>query len=145
MTRGEMPTWGTLNLEIYPTRHERLGRFTIWLTTAYHTDSFEALAWERPLLMPHDKLEELLLLYGLAGIAQGFAYAHNLLWQEISPGDVKRALTGMAQAPKGQKIDKKMMVAAAYKLGWEVLDHHQADALGVGLCAYSAIWPKVAA
>lgn len=145
MLRDETPDFGTVDLEKYPTLHERLGRFGDWLIGFHRTRPFSAMSWEAPLLMPHDKMEQLLLLYGLQALCRHFVWTHHMPWQTVTPSIVKATLTGMARAPKGEKIDKDAMIAAAYKLGWEVLDHHQADAGGVGLATYSLIFPKVEA
>ena len=151
MRRHQTPMFSTINLEKYPTLHERLGRFGDWLVGTQRTTPIDGIAWEGPLLMPWDKIDQLLLTYGLVAITRNFAWREGLPWCEVAVPDVKHAMLGASRAPKdttkthGQRRTeaKLAMIAAAYKLGWhEVIDDHQADAGGVGLCAYSTLWPK---
>jgi Holliday junction resolvasome RuvABC endonuclease subunit len=142
MRRHEAPLFGTLNLERCATLDERLGRYQQWLQQMVLKHRVDGIAIESAILMPWDRVDQLLLLYGLAGITRSLAYNAGLPLKEVSVGDVK-AVMGAPRFPKGTKksVIKQAMVTAAYGMGWEVLDHHQADAGGVGLCAYSQLWP----
>jgi Holliday junction resolvasome RuvABC endonuclease subunit len=138
MVRGRPPLLGTLKLEQEGNDlARRLGRFTIWLDEMHAVHSFDAVAWERPIITPKDKVDKLEILYGLVGIAYGFAGMHGLPWREITIHEVKFALTGRSTG-----VEKVHMIAAAMKLGWKVATDHEADAGAVGLVAYERLWPK---
>lgn len=150
MRRYETPTFGTVDLEKHHTLHERLGHFDDWLEETCDREKPDGIAWEGARLMPHDKLLTLLLLYGLIAHARRIVWRRKLAWCEVPIPDVKAALLGNAQPlPKGlthserSKLAKDRMIhAASETMGWEVEDHHQADAGGVGLVAYDNLWPR---
>lgn len=140
--RGERPSFGTVVLTGGDLSY-KLGQFDVWLEDRFSVDPFEALAWERPLLMPSDTVDLLQLLYGLVGICFAFVGRRRQLdkifmpWREIDVPTAKLALTGNAKANKDE-----MLYAARRGLNWEVRTHHEADAGAVGGVAYEQIWPK---
>ncbi len=142
--RGTAPEFDTIKLE--GDLNLKLGQFRVWLDDQYAVDPFEALAWERPLLMPTDTVDLLELLYGLTGECRGFIGQQWILhknavpWREVDVPTVKRALTGKAKATKDE-----MLYAARRVHGWNVHNHHEADSAGVGVIAYEQIYPKVKA
>lgn len=127
------PAFGTLPLK--GSVHERLGQFYDWLPDFHRLKRFEALAWEQPVLMRTDTVDKLLILYGLVGIAHGFACSLQMRWHAATVAQVKLAVAGNAWA------DKEAMVASATMAGWEVANHHEADAGGVGVVSYPLIFP----
>ena len=144
--RGRVPLFGTLPLKGNDLAM-RLGAFLVWLEDMRTVHRFDGIAWERPLLTPKDTVDKLELLYGLVGVAYAFAGKHKLPWEEVTVEDAKFALCGavtkLDAGGRRRKIDKDDMVAAAMKdLNWKVATHHEADAGGVGLCAYERLWPK---
>jgi Holliday junction resolvasome RuvABC endonuclease subunit len=135
MRRYEPPTFGTLPLK--GDTSTKIGSFSVWLDEQFAVAPFDGLAWERPLLLRTDTVQLLELLYGLVGVAHAFRWRRSLPYRDIDVSTVKIALTGSARA------DKDMMVVGAMQtMGWEIEDHHQADAGGVGLVAYDQLWPK---
>lgn len=136
MRRYEVCQFGTL-----PMKHHdvdtKLGMYAEWLDKTCDREKPDGIAWEGPLLMPSDTVVLVKLLCGLIGITSACRYRRKLPYREVPVGDVKRAVTGHGRA------DKDMMVAAAMNvMDWNVEDHHQADAGGVGLCAYDELFPK---
>lgn len=150
MERHHTPRFGTFDLEVVNGLHGRLGRFSDWLDTMWANEKPDGIAWEGALLMPWDRIEELLLLYGLNGLSHQCAWRHDLPWRVVPVPDVKTALLGESRAPKDNTITKAQaraktkarVIAAARKMDWDVRSDHEAEAGGVGLCAYSLIWPK---
>lgn len=132
------PRFGTLTLGGGLER--KIGAFQIWLEDQYMVDPFDALAWERPLLLPTDNVNLLELLYGLVGICYGFVHKQKLAWREVSVEQVKITLTGNARATK-----REMVYAAMNVANWVVHNDHEADAGAVGVWAYEQIWPTARA
>lgn len=130
------PRFGTIVLEgpDMPWKH---GQFLVWLEDAYFREPFEALAWERPLKLPTDDVPLLVWLIGLVGIASAFAGKHKLRWCDVDVKEAKKALTNKQNATK-----EEMLWHAERGLGWQVRDHHQADAGAVGGVAYGRLFPK---
>lgn len=140
LVRGSVPRFGTLRLA--GDVATKLGQFGNWLDDQYMVDRFDALAWERPLITPKDTVDLLELLYGLVGICYRFVghRSHPMPHREIDVPTVKATLTGNSRAKKPE------VIAAAMKtMNWKVATDHEADAGGVGICAYEQLWPKVAA
>lgn len=137
-TDGGRPRLGTLVLE-GPDLSYKLGQFSGWLDDQHAVDPFDALAWERPLLLPTDTVDLLELLYGLAGICYGFVGRRRMPWCEVTVQEAKAALTGNAKATKDQ-----MLHAARRTLNWRAHTHHEADAGAVGVVAIGRIWPAQA-
>lgn len=140
--RGTVPEFDTIKLE--GDTNLKTGQFQVWLDDQYAVDPFAALAWERPLIMPTDTVDLLELLYGLVGVCRAFIGRQWILnkvaipWREVDVPTVKRALTGKAKANKDE-----MLYAARRVMNWNVHSHHEADAAGVGVVAFSSIWPKL--
>lgn len=137
MERGRAPLLGTLKLR--GDRAMQLGEFLGWLEDMQRVHRFDAIAWERPLLKPTDKVDMLELLYGLVGVAYAIAGKFNLPWRECDVKQVKITLTGRANATK-----EEMVAAAMNDLNWKVATDHEADAGAVGIWAFEQIWPKSA-
>lgn len=138
MERGRVPIFGTLRLR--GDRAQQLGQFLGWIEDMQQVHRFDAIAWERPLLKPTDKVDILELLYGLVGVAYAIAGKHSLPWREVDVAQVKITLTGRKNATKPE-----MVAAAMTDLNWKVATDHEADAGAVGLWAYEDIWPKARA
>ncbi len=107
-----------------------------FLDDMYFVEKFNGMAWERPILKPTDVVNTLELLYGLVGIAYGFAGMHNLPHCEVTVQQAKGTLTGDHQADK-----TAMFRAADLVMKWKVHNHHEADAGAVGLVGYETLWP----
>lgn len=135
MERGRPPMFGTLRLR--GDRAQQLGEFLGWADDMQTVHGFDAIAWERPLLKPTDKVDVLELLYGLVGVAYAIAGRHRLPWREVDVKQVKITLTGKANAKK-----EEMIAAAMNDLNWKVATDHEADAGAVGIYAYEQLWPK---
>lgn len=139
--RGAAPEFDTIKLE--GELNLKLGQFRVWLEDQYAVDPFEALAWERPLLMPTDDIELLELLIGLSSDCHSFVGKKWIVdkiaipWRQVAVPTVKLALTGKAKATK-----EEMLYAARRVCNWSVHSHHEADAGGVGVVAYEQLWPK---
>lgn len=149
LERGRVPLFGTLPLKGNDLA-TRLGAYLTWLEDMHVVHRFDAISWERPLLTPKDTVDKLELLYGLVGVAYAYAGKHELPWCEVTVEDAKFALCGAVTKVDAEgrrrKIDKDdMLTAAMSTLNWKVATHHEADAGGVGLCAYERLWPKEAA
>lgn len=138
MVRGRPPLLGTLRL--VGDRAKQHGKFLEWIEDMHTVHCFDAVAWERPIITPHDKVDKLELLYGLVGVSYAFAGKHRLPWQEVGIAEAKFALTGKSKADKNE-----MLAAAMNSLNWKVATHHEADAGAVGLVAYERLWPKARA
>lgn len=139
LKRGQRPRFNTLVLE-GPDLSWKLGQFSRWLDEWHQVEQFDAIGWERPLLLPTDTVDLLELLYGLAGICYAFAGRRRMPWREVSVTDAKIALTGSGKATKDQ-----MLYAARRTMGWRVATHHEADACAGGVVAYERLWPKARA
>lgn len=129
------PRFGTLVLS--GDNDRKLGQFTTWLSEFYSVEPFDGLGYERPLIARTDTVDLLVLLYGLVGIAVGFASSHKLPCCAVSVEQVKKTLTGKARATKDE-----MVHAARRAAGWKVSNDHEADAGGVGVYAYEVLWPS---
>ena len=105
MERGRVPLFQTLRLD--GDRAHMMGRFMVWLDEMHMVHAFDAIAWERPIITPKDKVDKLEILYGLVGVAYAFAGKHKLPYCEVTIQEAKFALTGRGNA------DKADMVAAA--------------------------------
>lgn len=135
LQKGTRPRFGTVHLS-GPDLAWKLGQFAVWLDEHYAADPFDAICWERPLLLRTDTVDKLELLFGLTGNCYAFAGRHRMPWREVSVPDVKKALTNRANATKEQ------MVFAAHRIaGWRVSNDHEADAGAAGLVAYARLFP----
>ena len=137
---GGPPRFGTLALEGQG-KAAICGKFGDWLEDFYSVDRFAACAWEAPFLKPGDKVDKIKILVGLVGVAFAFVGSarHPMPHAEIGPKEVKRRMTGRQDAEKAD------VIAACWSIGWKVRNDHEADACGVGLCAYEQIFPRRAA
>jgi Holliday junction resolvasome RuvABC endonuclease subunit len=131
LIRGQPPLLNTLILR--GSVHQKLGEFDRWLNAQF---DFDAMAWERPLIMPTDTVQLLELLYGLVGLCHAYAYRSQLRWVEVTVQEAKLALTGYADATKDE-----MLIAARDVMDWNPANDHEADAGAVGLVAYEQLWP----
>jgi hypothetical protein len=133
---GRPPRFGTLEYGGQG-KARIIGKFGDWLSDMHSVEPWQGLAWERPLLTPKDTVDKLEILYGLVGVAYAFAGSrrHPMPHLEVDVPTVKKRLTGKARAEKPEVIE------ACWKLGWKVGTDHEADACGVGLCAYRRMWP----
>lgn len=141
VTFGTLP-FGKIEGEIGTEHIARMcGQFTNWIDDLYSVDPFDAIAWEEPFHVRHDKVGKLKILIGLVGICFGFAGSrhHPMPYREVPPKAVKKRMTGRQDADKAEVID------ACWSVGWKVKTDHEADACGVGLVAYRQIWPLPAA
>jgi Holliday junction resolvasome RuvABC endonuclease subunit len=135
MQRYRPPTFGTVPFK--GDRATKLGRFSDWLDTTLDSLQPDALAWERPILMPSDTVDLIELLYGMVGIAYAARWKRRLPFLEVPIHDAKRALTGSGRADKDQ-----MITAAMSTMHWSVATHHEADAGAVGMIAYDNLFPR---
>jgi len=148
MERGRTPEFGTERLPgpdagigVIARQGRRYACLLDWLSTMRSRHGFEALAWERPIL-PHypgqlaTTLETMALLWGLAAMAQLFAWRGGLRGIACPVDQAKIALTGSRFAKKAD------MVRAAWTvMDWPVANDHEADAGAVGLWAYEQLYP----
>lgn len=156
MVRGQVPTFGTLKLT-GPDLTFKCGQLLAWLFEEYDREPFDAIAWEGSIKTPTDTVDLLELLIGLAGVCYAFVgmmrqrEGITLKWCKVSIDDAKAALCGAPtkidpRTNKRRKVDKAdMMHAARTTMGWRVITDHEADAGGVGLVAYTRLYPKVTA
>lgn len=115
--------------------------FWRFLNEEYRVWPFDALAWERPLLVPkRDVVATLEIVMGQTGLCYAFAGGHNLRWIECPVEQAKITLTGKKSSDKDA-----MIKAARVDWGWKVANHHEADAGGVGVWSYDQLWPLTAA
>lgn len=102
-----------------------------------------AIAYEAPLLRPHDKLQAIRKTYSLGTLIELVGKEQAVPVYEVNVSAVKRELAGLAYA------DKNEMVAAAEKLGVGLpiakADGREdaADALGVWLLLLRAKNPRL--
>lgn len=132
-SEGGRPQFGTLVLEGYDLAR-KLGMFRRWLDE--FPTPFDALSWERPLILPTDTVGLLELLYGLVGVCYSHAGLHRMPWTDVTVSDVKIALTG-----KGKATKEEMLYAARRVCNWPVTNDHEADAGAVGVVACGRLWP----
>lgn len=132
MERRKTPTFGTLKLTGDIT--DRLGAFMGWILDARRLFEFDAIAWERPLLMRTDTVDKLQILYGTVGIARGYAGLHKIPALEVTVQAVKSTVAASPYATKDE-----MIAAALNDFNWPVLDDHQADAGGVAVWALNQL------
>jgi hypothetical protein len=148
MERHVTPRFGTIDLDGTKTLFGKLGLFNDRLDTMFSTEKFDGMAWEQPLQMPWDKIDQLRLLYGLNALAMRFAWSHDLPWREVTVSEAKATIKGDREVPPGlpkhkaRAMGKAIMMAGAKDMGWPVKNHDEADAGAVGLAAYSVIWPR---
>lgn len=135
MVRGSPPVLGTLVLK--GNMVQRMGQYLLWLDRMHDDHKFDALVWERPLLMRTDTVDKLEILYGLVGITAGVASMYDLRHREVTVQEAKMTLTGKANATK-----EEMLKAAMIDLKWRCVTHHEADAGAVGIFAMNVLNPK---
>jgi Holliday junction resolvasome RuvABC endonuclease subunit len=140
---GALAGIGTWHVPDSPRLGERFLWFERWLIGKCREHRPDVLAFEEPIrglpwrkagtdrytTMPVQKL-----LQGLAAIAELVAAEIDCeRCIEVPTSTAKKKLAGHGRA------DKTMMIAAAIKMGIDVADEHQADALAVALCAYDHV------
>lgn len=130
------PRFGTLKLKKLGGFDAQMGTFMQFLNDLHSIEHFDGIAWEGPILLRRDVVDTLKLLYGIVGIAYGFAWLHKLRHCEVTYQQAKIVLTGDQHAEKTE-----MFRAADQVMKWKVSNHHEADAGAVGVCAYEMLWP----
>lgn len=136
MVRGSPPVLGTLNLG-EGSLADRMGRYLLWLDRMHDDHKFDAIAWERPILLRTDTVDKLEILFGLVGVTAGVAGMYHLPNREVTVQEVKQTLTGNPFATK-----EEMLRAAMMDLKWRCVTHHEADAGAVGIFAMNSLNPK---
>lgn len=124
----------------------RFAKFHDWLCDMLTTYTPDVLAFESPVL-PRGSSDfqttehTLRTLIGLVSVAELVGKLRELRVKEVNVATAKKTLTGNGRAEKDD------MVIAATNRGFDVADHHQADACAVGLAVYVSerLWPKRAA
>jgi Holliday junction resolvasome RuvABC endonuclease subunit len=116
----------------------RFKSFHDWLCDVVTTFQPDVLAFEGPFLprgsSSFSSTEHTLrTLIGLASIAELVAQLRDLRCFEVNVSTAKKRLTDDGRA---QKSD---MIIAATKLGYEVANDHEADAIAVVLCVYDML------
>lgn len=144
MERGSPPTFGTEKLPpaFGGEQGRRFARLYEWLSDMLALHSFDAIAYERPILPRKSgdlatTMDTLTLLWGLCTVVQMFAHKAGMRCIACPVEQAKITLTGSRLAKKDQ-----MVRAAMTDLNWKVADDHQADAGACGLWAYEQLWPK---
>lgn len=94
----------------------------------------EVIGFEAPIFLPRDRWHTRRLLTCLVVVVELVACIKGLRCIEIDPSGVKAALVGPRK--KGDAATKDDMLVAAVNMGWQVANHHQADACGVALGVY---------
>lgn len=141
------PTFGTERFNKYRDLSYRAAAFQQWLDDHYLRHHWDAISWERPVLMNTDTPDSVAVLYGMPFIALAFAGKHKMRWETVTVQEVKQAVCGELWKDNGvdgrrKMMDKDDMVRCAREIwDWPVNTHHEADAIGVGLIAYEAIFP----
>lgn len=141
------PRFGTVRLNKHRDFTYAMATFQQWLEDQFIRTPWDALAWEEAILMPTDTPDKIKGAYGLVGVAAAFAGKHQMRWDTVTVQEVKEAVCGELWKDNGidgrrKMMDKADMVRCAREIwDWPVQTHHEADALGVGLIAYEAIWP----
>lgn len=135
MVRGQVPIFETLHLT--GDLAQRLGKYLVWLDAMHDKHKFDAICWERPLLMRTDTVHKLEILFGLVGVTYGIVGMYDLRWREVTVTEVKFTLTGKSNATKDE-----MLKAAMMKMKWPVSTHHEADAGAVGIFAMNCLDPR---
>lgn len=139
------PKFGTVKVNQYRDFTFRMFKFQQWLEDHFVRYPWDAMAWERPILMPTDTPQKVAILYGLPGVAGAFAGKHQMRWDSVSVDEVKMAVCGDLWKDndvdqKRKKMDKADMVRfAQQRLGFDVTTHHEADAAGVGMVAWESL------
>ena len=142
------PTFGTEKFNAYRDLSYRAAAFQQWLEDHYVRHRWDAMAWERPLLMRTDTPDSVALLYGMPFMAAAFAGKHRMRWHTVSVQEVKTAVCETLWKDNGvdgkrKMVDKADMIRCAREIwDWEVSTHHEADAAGVGLIDWEEIFPN---
>lgn len=122
----------------------RFSELMFWLEEMHEVHKFDAIGFEAPILLPHDKINTPRLLMGFTCVVETFAglmterLGKKFPCREVSVQTVKRALT---LNPYASKSDMKH---AAIRRGWAVADADQADAGAVGITVYANLYDGVA-
>jgi len=128
------PVLGTFTLQSYGSDYGKLNCKMLgavrMLIGEHHP---ELVAFEAPIFMPRDRWHTRRLLVGLVTIIELAAAMASLRCLEVTPREAKQCLAGDPDA------DKPAMVAAAKGMGWQVADHHQADACAIALVTFGVL------
>lgn len=141
------PLFGTVRLNKHRDFAYAMAEFQQFLEEKFHFYCWDAMAWEKPILMPTDTPDKIAGAYGLAGVSAAFAGRRKMRWETVTVYEVKEAVCGALWKDNGldgkrKMVDKADMIRCAREIwDWNVQTHHEADAGGVGLIAYEAIWP----
>lgn len=139
--RTSRPIFDTL---VLPERQGRdiygptFARFEAWLRATIKLHAPALVAFEAPILprtRVFQKQRAIRLSYGFAASVERVCSELNLRCIECHPSTVKVRLAGHGTARKHH------MVAAAGRLGFDVVTDHEADAIGVALVAFDYIDP----
>lgn len=95
-------------------------------TQLYLTPDIDLVIVERP---AGRHAQALIQMARVSGAVLTVLSEKQIAWQEISPSDAKKALTGKGNA------DKSLMISVAGQQLGRLVDEHQADSFGLWLAA----------
>ena len=101
------------------TRPQRLAHFLIQTNIYILRARPEVVVFERPFARGQAATRA---LWGYAGILDALAINHNLIVTDFTPAEIKKWSTGNGRASKDE------MLVAAWRLGYEGDNEHEADA-----------------
>jgi Holliday junction resolvasome RuvABC endonuclease subunit len=108
--------------------------FDFWLSGMIRNHKPVTVAFEAPVspnvIMRNTNTRTMRLLHGITVIAETVAARHGVRCIEVPNSTAKLRLVG------DHRAKKPAMIAAAMRLGHQVADDNQADAIGVALATY---------
>ena len=116
---------------------KRFHAFHNWLTDMLTTFNPDVLAFEAPVMVrgPNANTTEHILrtLIGLVSVAELIADLRGIRCFEVNVATAKKELSGDGRAKKDD------MVIAATRLGYDVSNDHEADAIAVALVVFAQL------
>ena len=116
--KDDQPDYGSLYAELWQ-----------WLDDMHEVHDFEVVAQEAPMMAPHDNLDRLRKLLGLATVTALWANRAGLTFWEPTHGEHMRSLTGRGRWPKGES--KKAVMRFCQMQAWNPANDDEADALSI--------------
>ena len=132
--------WWDAPKEAFGVYQRRFSALATWLEEMNSVHQFDAIGFEAPILLPHDKVNTPRLLMGFTCVVETFAglmtqrLGQRFPCMEVPVQTAKRALT---MNPYAKKPDMKH---AAIRRGWAVADADQADAGAVAITVYANLY-----
>lgn len=144
---GEVPRHGTTRFASVRASHEAIFCNAMhWMSVKCQDYAIDLVVWESPLQTSfkrgHTNANTTTVLYGLPAVIGAVAYDNGIY--DIRKADTRDVRLHFIGSNPKRIVAKRAVKAQCRRMGWEVADDNEADALAIWHYICSLIEPKLA-